>query len=167
MRDIISQGGDREPSAWPRRLAVIAVLAVVAAVLVVRYLPDGRPAPARPAQAAASATPVPQVASGLALRVHSQPEGVAGPTRPWDRSLRLPAAGAQPTWFWPATGREEAIGGLPRHNSGYVFRRIGGGWAIQPGPGAPHGCGNCARLIPAGWSPPPCSAPRPRPTGRC
>ena len=44
MPDILSQGGgDREHSPWPRRLAAIAVLALVAAVIVT-HLPNHRQA---------------------------------------------------------------------------------------------------------------------------
>jgi hypothetical protein len=38
----------------------------------------------------------------------------------------------------------ERIGGLPREPAGYEFTRIGGGWAVQPGPAGPRGCGGCA-----------------------
>ena len=43
----------------------------------------------------------------------------------------MPVSGTQPAWFWPATGRAETIGGLPAHDSGYQFTRVGGGWAVQ------------------------------------
>lgn len=142
MGDIISQGGNREPSPWPRRLAVVVVLAVAVTVLVVRHLPGRRAAPARPAQAAASATAVPGVATGPALSAQGRPDGVAGPTLRWNRGIQLPVAGVQPAWFWPATGREEMIGGLPRRSSGYLLSRVGGGWAVEPGSGGRE-CGGC------------------------
>ena len=65
----------------------------------------------------------------------SRPDGIDGPTLPWAGSLRLPVTGPQPTWFSPATGRSEPIGGLPADSSGYQFTRVGGGWAVQAGPG--------------------------------
>ena len=46
MEDILSQGGDREPSRWPRRLAVIGA-AVLAAVASIVYLSLGPPALSR------------------------------------------------------------------------------------------------------------------------
>jgi hypothetical protein len=45
MDDVLSQGGDRGPSRWPRRLAAMAVLAMLAAALV-WHLQRGRDAPA-------------------------------------------------------------------------------------------------------------------------
>jgi hypothetical protein len=144
MPDILGQGGDREPRRWPRLVAVLAVL-VLAAVLIVTHLPRSRPAPPRPrpASAAGGRAPLPisaPVAAGLA----GQPSGISGPTLPWDASLRLPVTGAQPFWFWPATGRTERIRGLPRDRYGYQFIRAGGGWAVRAGSGTNQGCGNCA-----------------------
>jgi hypothetical protein len=72
------------------------------------------------------------------------PVGVTGQTLRWQGSLRLPVTGEQPAWFWPATGRMQPIGGLPRVRSGYVFIRVGGGWAVQPGSAARPRCGSCA-----------------------
>src|SRR5260221_1518167 len=34
-------------------------------------------------------------------------------------------------------------GGLPLATAGYVFARVGGGWAVQPGLAAGPGCGGC------------------------
>jgi hypothetical protein len=131
-------------------LAVIAALAVVVAVLVVSHLPAHRPPPARAARSEASArgappAPVTGSAAGQAL-----PDGLIGRVLPLDGQLRLPVTGRQPSWYWPATGRRELIGGLPPEPSGYLFTRVGGGWAVQPGfaaqPGqsAQPGCGACA-----------------------
>ena len=140
MDDILSQGGDREPSPWPRRLAVIAPLIVVV-VGSLGYLALARhqhaPAAAQRTHATASPAPV------LTLSPPG-PDGIAGPTLAWDRSLRLPVAGAQPVWFSPASGRSEPIGGLPAERSGYQFIRVVGGWAVRASPASPTACGSCA-----------------------
>ena len=134
---------------WRRRLAVAALVAATAAILIIRYLPDPAAAPARhgpsSASAAAGGGRVPPgapeaVAAGLAGRAI----GITGPTAPWPAALRLPTTGPRSAWFWPGTGRSERIGGLPAHRLSYVFTRVGGGWAIQPDPIAPTGCGACA-----------------------
>jgi hypothetical protein len=142
MDDILSQGGDREPSPWPRRLAMIAALIVVVAGGAV-YLSLSRqqhaPVAAHRAPVTASPAPVPTGSAALSL-----PDGITGQTLAWDRSLRLPAAGAQPAWFSPASGRSEPIGGLPADRSGYQFIRVVGGWAVQASPALPARCGNCA-----------------------
>jgi hypothetical protein len=143
MPDILGQGGDREPRRWPRLAAAIAVL-VLAAVVIVLHLPHGRPAPASP-RPALTADPAPLPVSGpVAVGLAREPSGISGPTRPWAASLRLPVTGAQPAWFWPATGRTEPIRGLPPDPSGYQFNRVGGGWAVQAVSGTRPGCGNCA-----------------------
>jgi hypothetical protein len=129
--DIISQGGDREPRPWPRRLTVIAAVVVLmiggGAFLTRSLVSQWSPVTARPAP------------TGLA-----GPNGTAGQTVAWDRNLRLPAAGARPAWFSPATGRAEAIGGLPADRAGYQFTRVVGGWAVQAAHDPPAGCGSCA-----------------------
>jgi len=137
--DILSQGGDREPSPWPRRLAVIAaVIVVVVGAVVYLSQPRHHNAPA----AHATATPAP---TGLAApAVPAGPDGIGGPTMAWDPSVRLPNAGAQPVWYSPASGSTEQIDGLPANQSGYQFTRVIGGWAVQPSPVAPAGCGLCA-----------------------
>jgi len=132
MPDILSQGDDREPSLRRRRLVLLAVLLAVAAVLVVTHLPRHRPASA----ASGSAMPGRGLPAG--------PDGIIGPTLPWAAGLRLPVAGSRPTWYWPATGRSQAIAGLPLDRSGYLFTRMGGGWAVTPGAAAWPGCANCA-----------------------
>ena len=140
--DIISQGQDREPRPWPRRLAITAVIVVLAA-LIVNHLPHGgRPRHHRPA---AAASPAPVNRAPAAIHPAS-PDGITGPTASWAASLRLPVAGPQPRWLWPATGRTEAIAGLPRARPGYLFTRIGGGWAVQQAPAisAAAGCADCA-----------------------
>jgi hypothetical protein len=133
--DVISQGGDREPAPWPRRLSVIAALVVLVAgggAFLTRSLTSQR-TPSRPAPAGSAALSLP-----------AEPDGIAGQTLEWDSSLRLPAAGARPAWFSPASGRAEPIGGLPANQSGYQFTRVTGGWAVQAAATPPHGCGSCA-----------------------
>jgi len=142
MRDILSQGGDREPSPWLRRLAVVAVLALVA-VVVATHFPRHRPAPAHHAQAAGSESPVSSSGpswTGLA----DGPNGITGQTLPWDGSVRLPITGEQPVWFWPGSDRMTPIGGLPPAMLGYRFTRVAHGWAVQANPAAKPGCGSCA-----------------------
>jgi hypothetical protein len=77
-----------------------------------------------------------------------EPTGVTGPTAAWDASLRLPLAGSQPAWFYPASGRREPIGGLPASQIGYEFSRAVGGWAVRASPPAGTdgqlGCPACA-----------------------
>ena len=146
MRDILSQGGDRGRSPWPRRVAAVAALLLVATVIVWR-LAGHRHSPAHPARAATTPSALPRAASGsagLAPGLASQPNGVTGPALPWESSLRLPVTGQQPAWFWPATGRVKPIGGLPRDGSGYQFVRLAGGWAVQASSGARLRCGSCA-----------------------
>ena len=123
MEDILSQGGDREPRRWPRRLGVIGA-AVLVVVLGIVYLVQARhPHPV------ASAPPTPVSAST------AEPDGIAGPDLPWAGSMRLPVAGAQPAWFSPATGRSARIGGLPADSAGYQFTRADGGWVVRAGSG--------------------------------
>lgn len=133
MPDILSQGG-REHGPWPRRLAVVAALAL-AAVLIVHYLPRSPHEARKPARAAVTAAPVPpsvaRAASGDA-GVAAEPDGITGRVLSWPAGLRLPAAGARPGWFSPGTGQVLPIGGLPPQRSGYEFIRAAGGWAVQP-----------------------------------
>jgi hypothetical protein len=146
--DILSQGGGREPGLWPRRVAVAAVL-VAAAVLIVQHLPRSQHSPAQPTRAASgAASGVPSTAAPVSVAAPSAPagpEGVTGPSLSWPGSLRLPAAGQRPAWFWPGTGQTVPIGGLPAQRSGYQFIRVAGGWAVQAGPRT--GCGTCARAV--------------------
>ena len=136
MPDILGQGGERQHGPWPRRLAAIAALLLVAGVILL-HLP--RNAPAR-----RSAAPRRSAATVPATGAAALPDGVTGNTLPWDSSARLPVAGSRPAWFWPATGRTEPIGGLPPDGSGYQFTSVAGGWAIQAGPGTQSGCSGCA-----------------------
>ena len=136
--DILSQGGDREPSRWPRRLAVIgAPLLVAVASIVYLNLPHHPHSPAAtPTPPAAATAPVP---AGPA-----EPDGIAGPALPWIGSLRLPVAGTQPAWLSPATGRSALIGGLPADSAGYQFTRVSGGWVVHASSGGETECGDCA-----------------------
>ena len=148
MDDILSQGGDREPSPWPRRLAVIAALIALIAVVAggaVYLSRSGHPHPlAAPTAVPATATQAPVPAGPDALSLPPEPDGITGPSLAWDRDLQLPVAGAQPEWFSPASGRTQRIGGLPASRSGYQFTRIAGGWAVRAAATVPAGCGSCA-----------------------
>jgi hypothetical protein len=140
MSDVIGQGGGEPPRSWPRRVAVIAALLLVAGAVVWR-LPWGGHAPAAHARPAVPATPA---AAGPGGGLAAEADGVTGRTLPWERGARLPVAGRQPAWFWPATGRTQSIGGLPPDGSGYGFTAVAGGWAIQPSPATGPGCAGCA-----------------------
>jgi hypothetical protein len=132
VEDILSQGGDREPSRRPRRLAVIglAVLVVVAGVV---YLSRaGHPH----SPAAAPSTTVSASAD--------EPDAIVGPALPWADALRLPVAGTQPVWFSPATGRSAPIGRLPKDSAGYQFTRADGGWVVRAGSGGDLASGDLA-----------------------
>jgi hypothetical protein len=147
LEDILSQGGDREPSPWPRRLAAIAALVVLVVGGAV-YLGLSRHQHAPVATHRAPVTPSP---GPTALSLPPEPDGIAGQTLAWNRALRLPAAGTQPVWFSPASGRSEQIVGLPANRSGYQFSRVGGGWAVQVSPASPVACGGCAGMPASVW----------------
>ena len=140
--DIISLGEDRHPRPWRRCLGITAVIIVVLAALIINHLPGGgRPRHHHHPQAAPS-----PVAASQAPEVirPARPDGIPGPTASWAAGLRLPVAGQQPRWLWPATGRTEPITGLPRARPGYLFTRIRGGWAVQQAPAGAAGCADCA-----------------------
>ena len=147
MDDILSQGGDRDPSPWPRRLAVIGALTLAAvAGVVYASLPRHPHPPAATAPTTVTASPAPVAAGVAAPDLPAEPDGLVGlvgPTVAWAGSLRLPVAGPQPAWFSPATGRSELIAGLPADSAGYQFIRIGGGWAVQASPAGRTECGDC------------------------
>jgi hypothetical protein len=149
--DILSQGGDRAHGPWPRRVAAVAVLALVI-VAIVHSLPRSRHQTARPA-VSASPLPLPlplslpPAVSGAVsgdAAVADEPDGITGQVLSWPGGLQLPAAGDQPAWFWPATGQTMPIGGLPLQRSGYQFTRVAGGWAVQASPPGQVACGSCA-----------------------
>ena len=151
--DILSHGDDREPRPWPPRGWVIAAIALaVVAGVVYLVVPHHQ----RPASAAAPVTPSATAPAGTLpsplqvpgnVAIPGQPaerDGIVIRTSPWGDSLRIPIAGTQPAWFWPATGRSEAIAGLPTDSAGYQFTRVGGGWAVQANSGAKIACGDCS-----------------------
>jgi hypothetical protein len=143
--DILSQGGDRAPSPWPRRLAmIVAVVAVVVGGVVYLAVARHPHAPATAAPTHVTASPAPAPTGAAEPTAPPGPDGIGGQTLAWDRSLRLPDAGSQPVWFSPASGDAEQIGGLPASQSGYQFTRVVGGWAVQATPGQPAACGSCA-----------------------
>jgi hypothetical protein len=115
VSDILSQGQDRAPGPWRRRVVVVAILAGLLAAVVLTHLPRHQPARPRPA-------PSPVVAG---------PDGITGPTLPWTASLRLPVTAEHPALLSPSVGRLQLIGGLPLNRAGYQFTQVGGGWAIQ------------------------------------
>jgi hypothetical protein len=82
MHDLLILGKDREPSPWPRRLAVVAVL-IVLAVVVITHLPDKRETPSPHQAATASAGPVQLAGLGSgAAGLLDQADGVTRPARP-------------------------------------------------------------------------------------
>jgi hypothetical protein len=148
--DVISQGGDREPGPWPRRLTVIAAL-VALVVGGAAYLTLSPPHRAPPVRHRSPVTARPTPAGSAAAGLPPEPDGIGGQTLAWDHDLRLPATGARPAWFSPASGRAEPIGGLPANRSGYQFTRVIGGWAVQAAPVPPAGCGSCAGPPAPAW----------------
>lgn len=91
MDDVLSRGGDREPGRWPGRLAVIAVL-VVLAVVIVRHPPAGRAAPAHRPAAVVAVGPVQLAGLGSAAAgLLDQAKGITGPALPGGR--QHPASG--------------------------------------------------------------------------
>src|SRR6185437_5071007 len=145
MPDILSQGRDHEPGPRRRRrLAVVAALVAAGAIVVGLRLPwsaHAHPHHGGHSGAAAAASPS---AGPRVIAEPNEPDGIAGPTRPWPPGLRLPVTGSQPAWYWPATGRRQPIGALPRDAVGYVFTRAVGGWAVQTGSASDPSCANCA-----------------------
>ena len=137
--DIISHGTDPGRGPWPRRLLIGAIAAAVLAALIVQHLPggSGHRSPQHRRHAAQAAGPA-------VLIRPARPDGIPGPTAPWAAGLRLLMGGSRPAWLYPATGRITRIGGLPPARSGYVFTRVGGGWAVQPSAGAGPWCTGCA-----------------------
>jgi hypothetical protein len=146
MDDLLSQGGDREPSPWRRRLATTGplVVVVVGALLCLNLLPRHQHAAATAPRAHATASAAAAPAGSAAPALPPGPDGITGPTLAWSPGVQLPVAGAQPAWFSPASGRAESIGGLPANRSGYQFTRVVGGWAVQASPASPAACGSCA-----------------------
>ncbi len=127
MEDIISQGADRPPGRPRRKLLIAAAVLVVAALVVVEHLPHGG---ARPPHVSSEHAP-------------TGPSGIPGVHLKVPAATRLPRTGAQPAWYRPGNGSAQLIGGLSYDWFGYVFTRVGGGWAIHRVPVGPTGCGNC------------------------
>jgi hypothetical protein len=139
IEDIISHGPDpgrRGP--WPRRLIIAAIAVAVLAALIVQHLPSSGRHPQHRQH------PRSHVVAGSPLVIRpARPDGIPGPTAQWTASLRLPVSGSRPAWLYPATGRMTTIGGLPAIRSGYIFTRVGGGWAVQASGGAGPWCSGC------------------------
>lgn len=154
MPDILSQGRDREPSPRRRSLAVIAAVAVALAVVIALRIPHhAHHSPAKPRHSPSA--PASGSTSGPLAAAPLGPDGIVGKTLRWQPGLRLPVGGPRPAWYWPATGRTQAIGGLPPNSSGYQFTRAGPGWAVQPGarPDAPGQPGTAAPPAPVYYLP--------------
>ncbi len=154
MPDILSQGGDREPSRWPRRLALIAAVVLVVALIVQHVTSQGR-TPGRSAAASPSPPTQSAVAGPVATGIDGPvspgvagaatfPSGISGHTAPWSRDLRLLVGGTRPAWFWPATGRTTPVPGLPPASSGYELTRVEAGWVMLASPSADVSCASCA-----------------------
>jgi hypothetical protein len=139
--DILSQGGDRQPTPrWRRRALTVALVLAVAGGGADLAVTRHQPAPAAAPRPSASASPVPAAGAGS---LPAEPDGITGQTLAWEAGLRLPVAGTQPAWFSPASGAAQPVGGLPGGHA-YKFTRVAGGWAVQASPDAPAGCGGCA-----------------------
>jgi hypothetical protein len=79
--DLLILGSDREPSPWPRRLTVVAVV-IVLAVVVITHLPHKRETPPHH-QAAASAGPVQLAGLGSgAAGLLNQADGITSAATP-------------------------------------------------------------------------------------
>jgi hypothetical protein len=106
--DIVSQGGDRGPSPWPRWIVAAAVLVLVAVGLA-EYLT--RPAhPAAPSST--SARPVADSGGPVSVSARAAgPDGITGPVTPWPSGLELPSGGTRPSWFRPASAQPPSIPG--------------------------------------------------------
>ena len=142
--DVISQGDDAERAhraGW-RRLLLVAALVAVAAVVVVEHAPHGRHARPRPGSASIRRLR----RAGREPASSAAPDGIVGLAVPFGGGTRLPRTGTRPSWFWPATGRVQVIGGLPANYSGYTFTRLNGGWAVAPASVDPVSCAGCIGL---------------------
>jgi hypothetical protein len=102
MHDLLILGRDREPSPWPRRLAAVAVL-IVLAVVVITHLPAKRETQPRHPAATASAGPVQLAGLGSgAAGLLDQADGVTRPARP---ATSPSAPGSRPGPPHHSTGR--------------------------------------------------------------
>ena len=103
--DILSQGDDREPRPWPRRLGVIAaVVAVAVGASCTSPSPATAGRPPRPLTRRPRPR-IPAPAPPLIESVPVGPNGIIGQTLPWEDSLRLPVTGRQPAWNSPGRCR--------------------------------------------------------------
>ena len=133
------------PVPWPRRMAAVAVLVLVA-VLIVHYLPRSRHGTARPAR---RLSPWLRCRRRFLVRFRVTRGWQRNPTESQARSCpglavfgcRRPESGRCGSG---RTGQVLPIGGLPPQRSGYQFIRAAGGWAVQADPGAQAVCGSCA-----------------------
>ncbi len=157
MDDILTVGKDRGPT-WRKRGLIAIAVALAVAVVAVKYWPADHHQSAHPApRRAAAKEPVPRILPGVV--------GVPGEASAQQLRLmsgiRLPVAGPQPLWFWPATGRAEPIGGLPVTGAGYRFARVTGGWALTRSTFLRPACTPClSALLPAYFLPGDASAAR-------
>ncbi len=60
----------------------------------------------------------------------------------------MPRTGHHPAWYWPGRSTAEPIRGLPYDRGGYIFTRLGGGWAVTAESGGAPACGNCPAFPP-------------------
>ncbi len=84
MDDILSQGGDRDPGRWPRRLALLGapVLVAVASIAYISLAHHAHSTAAvRPSSASVSVAP--GSVSLIAPGPPSGSDGIDGPTLPW------------------------------------------------------------------------------------
>ena len=82
MDDLLILGPDREPSPWPRRLTVVAVLIVLALVVII-HRPQKRDTSSRRPAATASAGPVQLAGLGSgAAGLLDHADGIARPAVP-------------------------------------------------------------------------------------
>jgi hypothetical protein len=142
MEDIISQGDDRPPGSPRRKWLIAAAVVAVAALVLVEHVPHGGTKPHQVSSrnlrhGGGEAT------IKLGAEVPTGPSGIPGVHLKVTAATRLPRTGAQPAWYWPGNGSAQRIGGLSYDWFGYVFTRVGGGWAIHRVPVGPTGCGNC------------------------
>jgi hypothetical protein len=118
------------------------MVAVLAGVVVARSGPH-RSAPTSAVTGLAAAGNGGRQPYGLPMPPRN-PARMTGRPLPRNAGLRLALGGQRPAWLWIATGRTEAIRGLPRRDNGYQLIRAAGGWAALPFPGSGASCANCA-----------------------
>lgn len=130
MDDIVNLGSDREPGRWPRRLAPIVILLVLA-VVIVMHVPRGQTTAEHPP---AATVPVGQIqlagpGSGAASLL-DRGGWVTGPGLPFAGTFRMVYLG-QYTRRWSATRYPARVG---RHGSSILIVRymlVGGGSTVH------------------------------------